>query len=836
MNSLRVLFTAFCIILLSTTTFAYSLSDFPVPFIQNGIAAPNLVIVVGDDSAASDVFGAIDVALALQSEVTKVSTLAQEKEEFQGTTSTEFASIKRGSHPLGVNDYLGNLRESLTEIDLDMLKGGQIATSQAATQYNQYLKFQNTTGQITFDIDERGNVQDYLTFQSGDQIFEWQLEFERGLASKIDGNDLTDINDKDIFVLGQPMVIADTDFTETTGRLMIKLMSGALSAIMGENDRQTYKIGNKEYDVEVVGLSTTANSGQGSVKFRINGVLTDEMRRGSIVPLQDGTYLGIRNIMPSEKSIQKSLVQLYLGANYILLEDKNIEDKLNTTAGATINGKTVTTATVRIEGKVLVANKTVEINSLHYSLSAEPLFGELRIPAGQGLRSQLKIPQGMLTPNWDINYEGLSKTGQTTIALKPSSETKYKLDFINQEGIHYDFSLLNAQNNCLRYGDETNDLWFIESNSPTTYYATAGDFFVLSKCNPSANKNTCNTHIIKYRTADTSSALQGLLKLAFTDLGIGNKDTTLTLNSGRYQGIISAGDGEFAVNANTINNIDGTVNISVDLNGDGAFNNGEAIIGTKAEALLDLGATNTNESNQEGRNAYICTNPAITLRTLSKQFDKAEGDEVIPMTIEARSGNTIGMQTPISATAGYFSGLKYVARNTYEALSGYGIFFEFYEPGARAETMTIYYPKGQRGADVLIGKPAVAIDAEEQSAETAMQSIQKTQLGSIVKLASEIENIRDYNSIIIGGSCVNKIAAELQNNPQPCWQSIALGIGLISAYEFSNGNIALLVAGRAAKDTKRATTALANKMLENVQSAQARITQTTDKKIKIVGV
>ena len=46
----------------------------------------------------------------------------------------------------------------------------------------------------------------------------------------------------------------------------------------------------------------------------------------------------------------------------------------------------------------------------------------------------------------------------------------------------------------------------------------------------------------------------------------------------------------------------------------------------------------------------------------------------------------------------------------------------------------------------------------------------------------------------------------------------------------------MIVAGRSAADTKRATAALANKMLKNIQTTQARITSTADKKIKVVGV
>ncbi len=155
----------------------------------------------------------------------------------------------------------------------------------------------------------------------------------------------------------------------------------------------------------------------------------------------------------------------------------------------------------------------------------------------------------------------------------------------------------------------------------------------------------------------------------------------------------------------------------------------------------------------------------------------------------------------------------------------------------------------QRGADVLVGAqteqaaPDISTQAQtdttqsfETTAKNVLSTTTKAQLGNIVKFTSEIEDIKNYNSILIGGACVNPIVAQLQGNPQPCWQSIAPGVGIVDTYEFSNGNIAMVVAGRSASDTKRATTALANKMLNEIKTKQARITATFDKKIKVVGV
>ncbi len=805
-----VLFAA----LLSTTVLAYSLAQFPEPFVHDGLPAPNFAIIVGDEAAGSDVLGAIDVALAVQAGITAV-TSSQEEPTSQ---LQDFVSIGSTSQLFAINDYLGNVRESLTERDLNMLRGGTIITQQRATKYKQYLRFGTGTGRLVYDKNSKGLPSDYLTWGASDQLFEWQLQFDQGLTSEINNGDLEDLEDETINVLGQTLVIADTDFTSSTGRLVIKLLGGALSALLGENDKQTYIVDGRKYDVEVIGLSPEANNGEGSVKFRINNEITEEMRDGSMTVLKDGTRMGIASIVPSTKDIQKSVVQFYIGAYSIILEDRKITDTAGTIGGAAVNGVLLPTGTVRIDGTVLVANTTVSIDSIRYTLTAEPAFGELYIPSGKGLREYLKHPEALLVPDWNINYNGLANTGETLIEIKPAGQSKYILNFVNQEGIYYETPILVAQQNCLRYGDEDDDLWHVESNSPTTYYGTAGDFFVLSTC--SSNDNTCGTHILKYRTADTSGSTQGTIRLYFTDLGKGEYETALTISGNTYQGTISAGDGQFAVRADTISNLNGVPNISIDLNGDGAFNNGKALIGTKGDGLIDLGSTNTNESNQEGRDARICTSPAITLQTLAREFDEANTNENIPITIESRSDNTIGIRTPITATTGYFSGLILEKSRNYKGLSGYGALFEFYDPGSKTETLTIHYPISQRGADVTVGKQTIT----EQPATMIIETKTRTPMANVVRLASEIYDVKNYNAIIVGGACANPIAAKLQGNPEPCWQTVAEGVAIVKAYEHQNGNVALLVAGRNADDTRRATTALANGMLKDVAKNTARIT------------
>ena len=116
-------------------------------------------------------------------------------------------------------------------------------------------------------------------------------------------------------------------------------------------------------------------------------------------------------------------------------------------------------------------------------------------------------------------------------------------------------------------------------------------------------------------------------------------------------------------------------------------------------------------------------------------------------------------------------------------------------------------------ADVLIivGKAA---KAEDVVGAIDIIVMLQNEIGNeklnIARLDSEVEKLSAQNTIIIGGPCANSAAAKLLGYPKNCIKGFEAGKGVIKLYGFENGNIALLVAGAVALDTRRATYVLAN--------------------------
>ncbi len=847
-----------------------SLADWPAPFVMNGTPASNLAVVVGDAAAGSDVVGAVDIIQALQSQAV-VSVAAPGG---AGTIVVEGDAVEIGSTSdlLEIGEPIGNVRETLTEVDLDMLKGGQIVTDEGSTEFNQYLRFRDNSsaGSVVFAEDERDRVGHYLFFDDGELVFQWELEFEEGLESEVEGDDLKDLEDEDITVLGQPFVIVDTDLRNLSNAygnnivaggspdLALELIGGAVSAVLGENDKETYVVDGKEYEVEVLVISETSAGGEGSVKFRINGEITDELEDGETDVLADGTQIGIRDILATGKDIQKSIVQFYLGAYKVEFKDTNTSDQLFVAAGTEVNEETIEDSFVQIRAQFTKGSPSAtsltgaefEIQNVKYNLTADAVLGDMYVAPGTGVRAQLDEPEGMLTPNWDIRYEGLMDTGVTLVRLDAAGDDEYDIEFTNQEGIFFDVPYVSneAGNEALdlaltglKFGDDDDSLWWTEMNGnglaltsaagapAAAFYIEDDDFFVVSNCDLATNDNTCFSHALRYDSIDTTNR-----QLTFTDLGTGTRE--VTYDGTTFLAELVIGGVTYLVG---VNNAGGVVasptNLLVDMNGNGVHDScAEAIVAIQGEGLLDLGNQSnvTWTANKSIAGTVACANNAtltwneLYLTTLAKEFDEALVPETVAVNVTQRATNEIGIAA-INGVSGLFYGPFNLEENDDldQALTGYGVFLEQFNPegNTQAEDLTVEYPLSQRGARVFVTGGVVSTTAIEAG---GAQRVQPIQIGA-AKLASEVSDVTQLNAIVVGGPCANPIAATLLGNPEPCYESVPENKAIVKLFEHTNGNVALLVNGRSALNTRQASRAIATGQIANVDGMEAEVTGTT---------
>ncbi len=899
---------------------AASLGDYPAPFVKDGVPASNLAVVVGDNAAASDVVGMGDIVAGLQAS-------AVSKQSVPGAGASRVTlkgdSVEFGSPTdlLELNESIGSVRESISEFDLSILKGGSISTQRGVTKYNQYLQFNSSAAarslKVVFTEDEFDNVGDVLFVRDQDALFDWVLEFEEGFISDTTvssiGKDLKDLQDRTLNVLGTEYAVVKASFvapsnhTTRYSEFRLELLGGPVYDELGEGDKKTYTLNGKEYEVEIVVISETNNE----VLLKVNGALLPKMKRAELEPTSDGTLLALRDIISTGKDTQSSVVRLYLGATKLVFRDVNVTDQAYTKGGAVVNNEIIEDADVRIRGGITKSAtdiSSVTFNDVRYRLNSDALVGHMYIPPGHGVREYLDEPEGMLAPNWDITYQGLTDTGVTNVKLHAVARDEYKLEFTTQEGLNYVVPAFTVRRNgssgpIVRLGEVSGSrhrmLWTREPNNRVYFPILQEDYFVLSDLEhpqssagqlaangaartpgnfgciaprqtpggsySSLSDNTAFTHVLKYQSGLNSSGVQ---QLTFNDLATGTKQVTWVAgsasgNKGNFTLIV--GGNNYVGTANiTGQNIP---NIAVDLDANQTISQGTSrLLGTSwmlAEGGLVISINSTTEltvgaTNQPGgtgwrvphngvRNATgtltgggagtMGRTACITFTTIAKQFDEGRvspgltGQLNVSVPILQRSGDTIGMNLSAFAPSAtdyvpyqfglHESGLIPLTSTPENKQSRdlYGGLWEFFDPftSDTPEELTYEYPLSQRGVQVFLTAGETTV---EKSAGASADKLNKLPAG-VSKLASEVSDIEAWNAVVVGGPCANEWSDSLMGSPEPCHESVPQGKALVKLYEHANGNVALLVAGRDAADTRRGSRALQTGELAKAGSAKS---------------
>lgn len=865
-----------------TGAVALDLGDYPSPFVKSGVYDPSNAIVVGADAAASDTLGAVDIATNLQFE-SKVCVPGPSA----GSVSVSGDAVEIGdpSDLLELNETIGDVRETLTEVELDGLRGGTITTNEGASEWNQYLRFRvgaDQTGNsiqsplvdFTQNDDINQEVGDFLIVTEGsnvtsDAFFEYMLEFEEGLESKVSSGKLSDLEDEEIIMLGQTYNVVSTRIDTTNDEIEIQMLGGAVFDTLEEGEVKTYTLNGKDYKVEVVIIEDTNPE---TVTLNVNGEVTDQLLDGETETLEDGTLIGISDIVSNEAGEAGSgdIVEFYIGATKVSLRDLQYSDTLFE-QGVKIDNEQIEDGWVRIDGQELESGTVFEVSDIKYRLIADGLPGTngIFIPPGHGVREYLDEPAGMLGQTWDLYYAGLDDTGVSVIKLDPAGDDQYNLEFENRQGQLYNVPYVSNRNGVFKFGDDDNDLVFIEGNYSETFPSVSGgfnltgasgdvasgptfnigpnDFFVISNSRSAAGNldETAFSHVVRYTSVDTSNKL-----LSFDDEAVGTRtftyqaiaNTTFATTVGRAELVF--GGNTFATYVENISNTtSSSVGLAIDQNADGTINRTEIRITVNGGGIIDLG----NHTDSDGHNSNGSTqvvdiinngNVTFDLTTLATEFDEdgptsgGTAAEKIDVAITSnRTSNELGIvQVNISTapTAAQSDSLFQPDedRDHNYGMSEYGVFVDLFDEAGndKAETVTIEYPLVQRGAKVF-----VTMGATTTSKSKAGEICTVADITPATMLDTEVgSRASSYNLILVGDSCVNKLVADLWGVSYPtCGEGLPYGPGEAVVQLAENGNkVAMIIAGYDAIDTRKAAKVVANSGDYNLKGDKVTVTGT----------
>jgi len=651
------------------------------------------------------------------------------------------------SHPgdlLELRESIGDVRETLTKIEFPnsgFLDGGIIVTNQGTSEFNQYLRFSDLSpgyeSIISPLVDYTENdapvdeVGDWLYIKEGSGIvknafFEYELEFEDGLESKIEVTSLVDLENEELVILGSNYTILSTMIDTADNDITLDFITGPIHGIQEEGDTIIYNIDGKSYKVTVMIIENTSPP---TVTFKINGEITQELEEGETHTLNDGTIIGVTRIFPDPVNS----VEFYLGAKTVRFKDMDYTNSETTDPinlgydnNVKINGNEIEDAWVQIKANELGAGQMIEIYSIKYRLTADALCGykDVWVPPGHGVSEYLDEPDGMLSSYWDIRHEGLYDTGVSIIKLDPQGDDEYRLIFENRQGLIYNLPYITNENGEFKYGDDDDDFVFIEGSwsyngdkDSQLFNIGINDFFLLSDMDEEFDE-TARSHVVRYESIETTDK-----QLQFDDLATGSKKFVYEdLNNfnntiGRAE-LVFGGSTYMAYVANVTTNNDNP--LTIDMNANGNISREEIQItvnGHSGGGILDLGnaeesdggywesTTNIHGTWHNSISDNITTSEVVfNLVTQDEDFDEAIVPESTEFYIENRTINRIGISTTINTNGGMTMHKPDNDDDNYFGMTDYGALVNLFDPEGTddAETLTIEYPLIQRGANVII--------------------------------------------------------------------------------------------------------------------------------------
>ena len=788
---------------------AADLSSYPGMFVEDGTF--NGFFVVGENAASVDNLAMTDIAANMKVAGGSGTTVSVEGDAWlvkSGTDGLEFSeSFGPATH--GVVDFLD-------DDDLAALADGKLSSSQGTFDYEQFLHFDKAFINTTHAQDDDDVLDLYLKIPDNKQFARYELNFLEAAESDVDAGEsftLDDYKDKQLTMFGKTydIVKAVTGGTSNPAQVTLTLMAGAVTATLNEGESMKYTIKGTEYDVSLVFTDSSSRA-----KFVINGETTPLMDESDTETLSDGTVIGLSDVLYQDYAGGIHSASFFLGADKIELQDDTINVS-GSTDELKVNDETIDGAAVEIVGAILdaVTSSTddgeLEIDTITINMTAQE---DYFVAAGETLLGQEEMDEKDLvfSQNWDIQFEGMdSATAVDEIKIADTSGQKeYQLNFVNVNGDAITVPLAYASGANLRFGDQDDNLTLHPRNIADEEY------FIL---NDDTDEDSV-THVVQYKGADkfgnsdpkikfkvlaSGESIQrpvsfgktpmATLKLSGTTYNVQNMSTT--------KGTTASDDWWIRVDGGAVTAGQITIN-----NNENRTSNYLVARGGAKIWLTDMDGLNTTSSTSVRVNVSLIDSNRIDDRASTPYYI------VKNLSFSAASSEVdfshLGMGTGAGLTApdddsdntyGYSINGAYIHRNS---PSG---------GGTSADSLTIDWPHEERFVSAYVTSGATSTTS---TASGDMVAVEYS--GVFTKLDSEIADATAQNLIVVGGPCVNTVAASLLGNPADCAEGFKAGVGRVKLFEHANGNVAMLVAGYSGADTRRLGAVFATRVAD-IQSA-----------------
>jgi hypothetical protein len=826
---------------------AANLNEYPNMFVDNGRF--NGFLVVGEAAQAVDNLAMTDIAANMKvakagggsssSSVTGDSWLvatSSKKLEMANSNTTD-SSIK-GETFRDINTFIG-------KEELGALKDGTWSTNENDYGFQQFLFFDPApSGDNDVALHEQNRIvkytesdsdvtADHLYFKNSRQIARYKLEFTSNAQSDVTdatgtasttGIVLDDFENTDLSFMGSEYTVVlarrtTSGSTAYQNGAKLTLMSGSSRDTLLEGESRTYTNG-KTYDVELVYVDAT------DAKFVVNGQATNKLKVGETFTLADKSEIGVSEVLYQAYAGGVHSATFFVGANKLVLQDDDVS--------AVGGEKKMKLGSEDIDGSLVIItgsddNVTFSISTIEVNMTSDDDFF---VPSGSKLSDVIAAAgeekEVLMGGAFDIEYLGLTGEATRDLRLKSSSSKRYRLSLYDGDNNPVDIPIAYADTtDSLNVSEDsgqssrTNQKRLIWEKSLPVH---KNDYLILR--GGTQSDGSAKSYLLQYRGADKSTDTSP--KISFKNMGSGESleySATSTTAIGGTIATIKLGGYSFPVQSlgSDQTSDDYAVRVALDttaISTDGTDNNTRGDVLSFVDAYGSEWKFNVTPRTGIGNNATIfnehlggnVTGILVEKSTPnSDDYDNIQPGRIL-LNISATAGPEVRAAFITTGTVGGFTAqpLTLVTPDgETEVTYGYttmGTFITFNEPSGDPDGLTLSYPEKQRLPQVYFTSGSTT-----SATSTSSGNLVAVEVVDATKLDSEVASVSAQNLIVVGGPCVNTVAAELMGNPTDCAAGFTPGKARVKLFEHTNGNTAMLVAGYSGADTRLAGKVIANR-------------------------
>ena len=745
--------------LVGATVGVAAAASYPEPFTSNTAIVVGANAAPSDSVAAASIASDLDAASAGSSVGGTTTVTGGDSYKFEKTstkfhlgdaiTSVVSSNLDEDDMPVLLNDgvYVDDDNDEFDFTQEIAIDSGLTLTLFEDNDYKE------DTPSLGFDISPSADILTYTMTFSDEPL-------------------ISDMATTDLMLMGKEYYVLSAAYNSLT------LLDAATDTVLAEGETASITAGGKTYTVSINFVSEL------EAKLTVNGENTNSLSEGETYKLDDGSYVGLKDILYTAKDTGVSKVEFSIGSGKLVLtsgSEVELNEENVDSVTATIVNNSLSMTSIAIDWDAdddlfITEDSTIVLPGFE---SVQLAFGGLDLPVEEEINIVNDGNDGLMLDNFPF------KDSDEDVALLYGNGTAFV--GIGKDATHLLLTDDNADGN-ITFDDDSHDYFVVswaDARDGESYLMRAANFKV---------DNTINKTTFQYRKDG-----------AWVDA-----------KSDRKEGdTFSMGNAELFVGA--INKVGKSVVVDA-YNAGTSFNKLYSAEGLTVylpfNATTGTGAINLNFTS-------LVTSYGLLFEEEDKDGDLEDG-QTITVTLGFNTQSPLEVEVDSWGSSGSSSSEFEVGDTDKYLAYLYGDLatrVEFDKSGDQ-DTLMLTYFGDEVAADVYITSSDAVVSSG--SGESGVMTVKDT----------EVSTVASKNLIVVGGSAINSVAADLLGGAYRGEQFTSMtGVGdgefLIQSFSRS-GNTALLVAGYNAADTTKAATYLTNNDVDTAVGMKYEGTSATE--------